>query len=37
MNIYNEGYKKTLYNKFDFSEPAENFIRIYKMFVKKKN
>ena len=37
MNIYNEGYKKKLlYNKFDFSEPAENFIRIYKMFVKKK-
>ena len=25
-----------MYNKFDFSEPAENFIRIYKMFVKKK-
>ena len=37
MNIYNEGYKKKLlYNKFDFSEPAKNFIRIYKMFVKKK-
>ena len=37
MNIYNKGYKNELSkNKLDFTEPAENFIRIYKMLVKKK-
>ena len=37
-NIYTNVYKKELNNKnFDFPEPAENFIRMYKMFIKKKN
>ena len=37
-NIYTYGYKKELKNKnIDFTEPAENFIRMYKMFIKKKN
>ena len=37
MNIYNKGYTNKLSsNKLELSEPAENFIRIYKMLVKKK-
>ena len=36
-NIYTNVYKKEMNNKnFDFSEPAENFIRMYKIFIKKK-
>jgi 2-polyprenyl-3-methyl-5-hydroxy-6-metoxy-1,4-benzoquinol methylase len=38
-NYYTTGYKKSLLKKnIDFMEPAENFIRIFKMnFLKKKN
>lgn len=37
-NYYTTGYKKNLLKKnIDFMEPAENFIRIFKMnFLKKK-
>ena len=38
ISVYSQGYQNLLKDKkIDFMSPAENFIRIYKMHLKKKD